>query len=169
MSARYLLNNEKRARNGFLFLMTRVYWMIYRGPGFFAVVWFGSSPPPHRQQVLSFLVLLCVVGREIEITDRRLREILVLCKLFDTLCSWRTSITGVRWIDAPISWISRKQTNNLTLSSKVSFRHIRINKNKSGAETFVTKIIRYLSFFTDTSYHNTVIGLRWVRIYQVLN
>jgi len=25
---------------------TREFWIIYRGPGFLAVVWFGSSPPP---------------------------------------------------------------------------------------------------------------------------
>ncbi len=25
---------------------TRKYWMIYRGPGFLAVIWFGSSPNP---------------------------------------------------------------------------------------------------------------------------
>jgi hypothetical protein len=24
----------------------REYWMIYRGPGFLAIVWFGSFPPP---------------------------------------------------------------------------------------------------------------------------
>jgi hypothetical protein len=33
-------------------------WIIYRGPGFLAVVWVGSSPPSFsHQQVLSFLYL----------------------------------------------------------------------------------------------------------------
>jgi hypothetical protein len=27
-------------------MQAREYWMFYRGPGFVAVVWFGSSPPP---------------------------------------------------------------------------------------------------------------------------
>jgi hypothetical protein len=26
------------------------YWIYYRGPGFFTVLWFGSSPPPSRQR-----------------------------------------------------------------------------------------------------------------------
>jgi hypothetical protein len=40
--------------------MSRENWMIYRGPGFLAVVWFGSTPTPSsplsRQQVLSLPV-----------------------------------------------------------------------------------------------------------------
>ncbi len=35
------------------------YWMIYRGPGFLADVWFGFSPRPHKSaSCLSFLVFL---------------------------------------------------------------------------------------------------------------
>jgi hypothetical protein len=38
----------------------RVHWIIYRGPGFLAVVWFGSSPTPSPvsklSPYLSFLV-----------------------------------------------------------------------------------------------------------------
>jgi hypothetical protein len=49
---------------------TREYWMIYRGPGCLAVVWFDFSPPPSlppllSAQVLSFSVFLCVAGRVI--------------------------------------------------------------------------------------------------------
>ncbi len=32
---------------------SREYWMIYRGPGFLAIVWFGSSSTPHLQSVSS--------------------------------------------------------------------------------------------------------------------
>ncbi len=45
---------------------------IYRGTGFLAVLWFGSSqtsPPLFRQQGVSFPVFLCVSGR----TNRRWR------------------------------------------------------------------------------------------------
>ncbi len=35
--------------------MSREYWMIYRGPGFLAVIWFGSYPLS-RQQVVSRLL-----------------------------------------------------------------------------------------------------------------
>jgi hypothetical protein len=28
------------------YIWSREYWMIYRGPGFLAVAWFGSSPTP---------------------------------------------------------------------------------------------------------------------------
>ncbi len=48
----------------------REYWMIYRGPGFLVVEWFGSSPttpppPPSRQQLLSLSsVFLCVACRD---------------------------------------------------------------------------------------------------------
>jgi hypothetical protein len=46
----------------------REYWMIRRGPGFLAVVWFGSSPTPLYPPLSSpcFLcssVFLCVAGR----------------------------------------------------------------------------------------------------------
>jgi hypothetical protein len=34
-------------------LITREYWMIYRGPGFLTVVWFGSSPAPFPPATVS--------------------------------------------------------------------------------------------------------------------
>ncbi len=50
-----------------VFSWTREYWMIYKKPGFLAVLWFGSSPtpPPHFPPLqwtscLSFSVFLCV-------------------------------------------------------------------------------------------------------------
>jgi hypothetical protein len=39
-----------------------MYWRIYRGPGFLAVVWSGSSPHPLPLLPSSFSVLLRVVG-----------------------------------------------------------------------------------------------------------
>ncbi len=49
---------------GFYFMVeTREYWMVYRGPGFLAVAWFGSSPAPSplfRQQVVSLSHSSCV-------------------------------------------------------------------------------------------------------------
>jgi hypothetical protein len=41
--------------------------MIYRGQGFLAVKWFGSSPPPSPSPVSKmslFLIFLCVAGRD---------------------------------------------------------------------------------------------------------
>jgi hypothetical protein len=47
---------------------TREYWIIYRGPGFFAVVRIGSTPTPSPPPLpsascLSFSVFLFVAGR----------------------------------------------------------------------------------------------------------
>ncbi len=45
-------------------LLYREYWIIYRGPSFLAVVWFGSSPIPYtplfRQQVVSLSQSSCM-------------------------------------------------------------------------------------------------------------
>ncbi len=34
----------------FASILTRGYWMVYRGTGFLAVVWFGSTPSPLARQ-----------------------------------------------------------------------------------------------------------------------
>ncbi len=68
--------------------------MIYKGPGFLAVVWFGSSPTPFlplsRQQVSLILAGRAywrgVGGGEEQII--RPRESLVLYKSFNTFCFW---------------------------------------------------------------------------------
>jgi hypothetical protein len=41
----------------------REYWMIYRGPSFLAVVWFGSSSTPFPLSSLSFSYFLWVSSR----------------------------------------------------------------------------------------------------------
>jgi hypothetical protein len=56
----------------FPWCLPREYWMIYRGPSFLAVAWFGSSPTPppplsRHQAVLSFSGFL----PSIEIPDGR--------------------------------------------------------------------------------------------------
>ncbi len=79
-----------------MYLSPRQYWMIYRGPGFLSVEWFGSSPAPFfphsRQQVVSLSQSSCV--SPVELTDgrewarRRItwpRESLNLYKSFHTL------------------------------------------------------------------------------------
>ncbi len=44
--------------------LVREYWMIYRGPGFLSVVWFGSNPSPLSSACcLSFPIFLCVAHR----------------------------------------------------------------------------------------------------------
>jgi hypothetical protein len=78
-------------------LYGREYWMIYRGPGFLGVVWFGSSPTPY----LPFQLAEGRPGtkkedwerettcwREMERSRRiiRQRESMALCKSFNTLC-----------------------------------------------------------------------------------
>ncbi len=49
-------------------LFPREDWMIYRGSGYLAVMWFGSTPAPFplplpSANCLSFSVFLCVFGR----------------------------------------------------------------------------------------------------------
>ncbi len=83
------------------------YWMIYRGPGFFAVVWFVFSPPPlHPLQspplpsesltgdiqyikTIRKRDLLTGIGNRMgrgRSQIKRQRESLVLCKSFNILC-----------------------------------------------------------------------------------
>ncbi len=57
-----------RKRVNRMALLSREYWMIYRGPGFLAVVWIGSSTSPSPKPLpsatcLSFSVFLCDAGR----------------------------------------------------------------------------------------------------------
>ncbi len=51
--------------------LAREYWMICRGPGFLAVIWFGSTPipPPSHQQVISLSRSYCV--SRVKLIDRR--------------------------------------------------------------------------------------------------
>ncbi len=91
--------------------MSREYWMIYRGPGILAVLWFGSSATPSpfsRQQVVSlshssFFFSLSPVeltifrrrkGRVGKIPIIRPRESLVFCKSFNTLCGCPPSVAS---------------------------------------------------------------------------
>ncbi len=57
---------KERAERGGI----REYWMIYRGPGFLAVVWFGSS---HNLPLLPSLKALTATHRKTEI-ERRLAD-----------------------------------------------------------------------------------------------
>jgi hypothetical protein len=76
----------------------REYWMIYRGPGFLAVVWFGISPTPSHTtspvSKLSLFLSLPVCRRSSLLTEKGgrgrsqimgRRESLVLYKSFNTL------------------------------------------------------------------------------------
>jgi len=59
----------------------REYWMIYRGPGFLAVVSFGSSSTPFPlscQQVVSLSQSFYV--SPVQLNDRRGGEMLMLCE-----------------------------------------------------------------------------------------
>ncbi len=38
-------------------------WMIYKGPGFLAVIWFGSSPPPSPSLPSASCLPVCRYGR----------------------------------------------------------------------------------------------------------
>jgi hypothetical protein len=76
---------------------SREYWMIYRRPGFLAVVWFGSSHSLLSARCFSFSIILCVADRAHSLTGegRRRgwegsqmilqRESMVLYKSFNTL------------------------------------------------------------------------------------
>jgi hypothetical protein len=65
------------------------YWMIYRGPGFLAVVWFGTSSVPSPVSKLSLFLSLPVCRRSILLTRKGGREgrrkSRVLYKSFNTL------------------------------------------------------------------------------------
>ncbi len=68
----------------------REYWMIYRGLGFVAVVWFGSSPPssPPLPSVSSTgRTTDGGVGEARSRIIKAARKPLVLYKLFHTLCA----------------------------------------------------------------------------------
>jgi hypothetical protein len=51
--------------------LDREYWMIYGGPRFLAVVWFGSSRPLHPLRELSFFLSLPVCRRSSLLTEER--------------------------------------------------------------------------------------------------
>ncbi len=91
----------------------REYWVIYRGPGFLAVLWFGSSPTPfplsfRSASCLSFSVFLCVADQACwRPTGERGRgwarsriirpqESLVFYKSFNTLCQQRWERSSVK-------------------------------------------------------------------------
>ena len=41
----------------------REYYIIYEGPGFLAIIWFGSSPTPFFLQLIALFLSLHVWGR----------------------------------------------------------------------------------------------------------
>ncbi len=93
---------------------TREFWMSYRGPGFIAVVWFGSSPAPSHSPVSKLYLFIslpaCRRGRAYWRERGRRgwgwsqimwqRESLALYKSFNTLCSPPSEPN-------PLSWSSR--------------------------------------------------------------
>jgi hypothetical protein len=86
-------------------LCTREYWTIYRGPGFLASVWFGSSPTPSPPTLPSESSTGDHIGRLIKRDNlaegdgggmrqiMRQRESLVFHNSFNTLCSVLTRIS----------------------------------------------------------------------------
>ncbi len=107
----------------------REYWMIYRGPGFLAVVWFGSSPNPPplpRQQAVSLSRLpLCRRSRLLmrrrgwgRSHNIRRRDSLVLYKSFSTHCPHRCMNNlqiHAAYYHMSIIWISRALWRVLTI------------------------------------------------------
>ncbi len=78
---------------------TESYWTIYRGPGFLAFVWFGSTPtpypPPSPVSKVTLFLSLSVCRRSSLLTEEggggwsriiRPQESLALHKTFNTLC-----------------------------------------------------------------------------------
>jgi hypothetical protein len=77
----------------FVACVYREYWMIYSGPRFLAVVWYGSSPPLPVSKLSLFLSLPMCRRSSLRVRGwgrsqfiRQGRESLVLCKSFNTLC-----------------------------------------------------------------------------------
>jgi hypothetical protein len=98
-------------------LMTREHWMIYRGPSFLGVVWFGCSPMPSpplslQQVIFSFSQSSCL----------SLRERLAIYKSFNTLCYyWRCAVNGEWWMTIK-GTAARNVENSLSYSSNISKR-----------------------------------------------
>ncbi len=94
------------------------YWMIYSGPGFRAVVWFGSSPtslpPPPWASSFSFLAVLCVWGESVS-NQIRPRESLAL---FDSLnILW---VQLLKWLTTDERYPLKGQSHFSYLASRVS-------------------------------------------------
>ncbi len=98
-------------RLAYFIVRSTEYWMIYRGPVFLAVVWFGSSPTPLPPSVSKISQPFCV--STIELTDgregkgwessqtTRQWESLVLYISLNTLCmarrlTWSITIFGLQ-------------------------------------------------------------------------
>ncbi len=101
---------------------TREYWMIYRGPGFLAVVWFGSCPIPFPS-LPSVSSTKKTEKKKRQLADERVgrgwgrsqiirrRESLVLNKSFNAL--WGSIIRSLLFIRNPIACVSILNTNKL--------------------------------------------------------
>ncbi len=144
-----------------LYICNREYWIIQRGPGFLAVVWYGSSPIPlypplPSASCLSFSVLLRVAGwtywreRRDEVGEEpyhhiiRRRESLVLCKSFNTLCISTLYKTTNRWIRAHYSadFCSESRIGNFQTFQQRSLRRTLIRYS-------ITMIFFYLRIKID--------------------
>ncbi len=113
-----------------LFMWTREYLMIYRGPSFLAVTWFGSLPPS-RQQAVSLSQSACVSPDEL--TDGRgVRgwgssqtydgwKSLALYKLLNTLWCGLSALLGEMYLNVGFK-LSKVCNDNGLLSSIQSHR-----------------------------------------------
>jgi hypothetical protein len=85
----------------------REYWTIYRGPGFLAVVWFGSSPalcPLSRQHTGRLRKRDKLLMGEGE-GDGREQESLVFYKSFNTLWVKTKQIPYIFLSNEHVSWL----------------------------------------------------------------
>jgi hypothetical protein len=98
--------------------------MIFWGPGFLAVVWFGSSPTPlPSTRSHSFLVFLCVTGRR-EVWGGGGGE----AKSYDCKKAWssinHSILAGLNGITASCLWVENCRGNSLEAASRTQPEHI---------------------------------------------
>jgi hypothetical protein len=142
-----------------LVLMSRAYLMIYRGPGFLAFVWFGSSPiPSPLPAAICLSVAVRAYWREkggwgwwsSQIVRRR--ESLALLKSFNTLCSLvQTVVAGpcddsVGEIRLPVFtmlWMKWTETQYACLSLLVAiclFKEVSHNRSRHACDIFQSRV-----------------------------
>ncbi len=124
-------------------ILPREYWMIYRGPGFLAVAWFGSSSTPSPVSNLSLFLILpvcrrssinCREGGEARSQIIRRQESLALYKSFNTPWNYPTAyrLTPPFSIQAACRRMRRLEAflnlaaSNFKLFSKIQNQNLKI-------------------------------------------
>ncbi len=80
--------NTEQGRN---LLCDRTNWIIYRGPGFLVIEWFGSSPPPSPSPVSNFSLFLSLLASS-QLTEERGRAVSRIIRPGENLAVYKSLI-----------------------------------------------------------------------------